>query len=360
LVTRKNKVSAEFPGCAGKFVGTKSIAEHTIVELTGTDRPGLLSEVSAVLTSMDCRVHAAEVWTHNRRCACMIYITDEDTSGPLCNVRKLVGIKERLRLVMKGDNDERRVARTNVAAEGVTHPERRLHQLMFADKDYEASEKFERSKSMGGKVDKPTITVQSSCERGYSIINVQCKDRPKLLFDTVCTLTDMQYDVFHATATVDPFGPLALQEFHIRQMDGQTLSPGAEEQVKKCLEAAIERRSSKGLRLELCTGDRVGLLSDMTRIFLENGLSVTRADVSTQGDKAINVFYVTDPSGNPVDKTVERIRRNYPILGVKERSSISESPQVKEQASSPLSSFLKSSERFFQGLTTGWKMSTVA
>jgi len=116
----------------------------------------------------------------------------------------------------------------------------------------------------------------------------------------------------------------------------------------------------QGLRLELCTGDRVGLLSDMTRIFSENGLSVTRADVSTQGDKAINVFYVTDPSGDPVDKTVERIRRNYPILGVKEMSSISGSPQVKEQASSPLSSFLKSSERFFQGLTTGWKMSTVA
>jgi hypothetical protein len=35
------------------------------------------------------------------------------------------------------------------------------------------------------------------------------------------------------------------QEFHIRQMDGQVLSPDAEEQVKKCLEAAIERRSSK-------------------------------------------------------------------------------------------------------------------
>jgi hypothetical protein len=84
----------------------------------------------------------------------------------------------------------------------------------------------------------------------------------------------------------------------------------------------------QGLRLELCTGDRVGLLSDMTRIFSENGLSVTRADVSTQGDKAINVFYVTDPSGDPVDKTVERIRRNYPILGVKEMSSISGSPQV--------------------------------
>jgi len=110
----------------------------------------------------------------------------------------------------------------------------------------------------------------------------------------------------------------------------------------------------------------VGLLSDVTQIFRENGLSVTRADVSTQGDKAMDVFYVTDASGNPVDKTVEAIKRNYPILGVKEASpsSISSSPESSsssnEQATSPLSSFLKTSESFFQGITTGWKMSTVA
>ncbi len=122
----------------------------------------------------------------------------------------------------------------------------------------------------------------------------------------------------------------------------------------------------QGLRLELCTSDRVGLLSDVTQIFRENGLSVTRADVSTQGDKAMDVFYVTDASGNPVDKTVETIKRNYPILGVKDASpsSISSSPESSsssnEQATSPLSSFLKTSESFFQGITTGWKMSTVA
>jgi hypothetical protein len=108
----------------------------------------------------------------------------------------------------------------------------------------------------------------------------------------------------------------------------------------------------------------VGLLSDVTRIFRENGLSVTSADVSTHGDKAMDVFYVADPSGNPVDKkTVETITRNYPILGVKETSSStsksSKSPST-EQVSSPLSNFLKSSERFFQGITSGWKTSTVA
>ncbi len=117
----------------------------------------------------------------------------------------------------------------------------------------------------------------------------------------------------------------------------------------------------QGLRLELCTSDRVGLLSDVTRIFRENGLSVISADVSTHGDKAMDVFYVSDASGNPVDKkTVETITRNYPILGVKETSSSTSKSPSTEQVSSSLSNFLKSSERFFQGITSGWKTSTVA
>lgn len=55
--------------------------------------------------------------------------------------------------------------------------------------------------------------------------------------------------------------------------------------------------------------DRVGLLSDVTRIFRENGLSVARADITTRHDKAINVFYVVDASGRPVNmKVVEAMR----------------------------------------------------
>ena len=66
----------------------------------------------------------------------------------------------------------------------------------------------------------------------------------------------------------------------------------------------------QGLKLELSTGDRVGLLSDVTRIFRENGLTVTRAEVSTKGDKAINTFYVRDAAGSSVElKTLEAIRQ---------------------------------------------------
>lgn len=36
-----------------------------------------------------------------------------------------------------------------------------------------------------------------------------------------------------------------VQEYHIRKMDGRTLDAEATEKVKKCLEAAIERRSSE-------------------------------------------------------------------------------------------------------------------
>lgn len=64
------------------------------------------------------------------------------------------------------------------------------------------------------------------------------------------------------------------------------------------------------MRLELCTGDRVGLLSDVTRIFREHGLSVSRADVATNDNKAVNIFYVTDMAGHQVGtEVIEAVRR---------------------------------------------------
>ena len=47
------------------------------------------------------------------------------------------------------------------------------------------------------------VEVEDCAERGYTLVNVRCRDRPKLLFDTVCTLTDMQYVVFHGTVIAE-------------------------------------------------------------------------------------------------------------------------------------------------------------
>jgi UTP:GlnB (protein PII) uridylyltransferase len=46
------------------------------------------------------------------------------------------------------------------------------------------------------------------------------------------------------------------------------------------------------------------------RTFRENGLNVTRAEISTVENMATNVFYVTDVIGNPADpKIIESVRQ---------------------------------------------------
>ncbi|KAF5785589.1 putative ACT domain-containing protein ACR1-12 [Helianthus annuus] len=47
----------------------------------------------------------------------------------------------------------------------------------------------------------------------------------------------------------------------------------------QCIKAAIERRVSEGPKIEVCTTYRIGLLADITRIFCENNLRVTRAQL---------------------------------------------------------------------------------
>lgn len=76
--------------------------------------------------------------------------------------------------------------------------------------------------------------------------------------------------------------------------------------------------------MELCAKDRVGLLSEVTRILRENGLSVTRAGVTTVGEQAMNVFYVSDASGKPVDaKIIEALRKE---IGQTMRLNVKKAP----------------------------------
>ncbi|KAJ4950272.1 hypothetical protein NE237_027104 [Protea cynaroides] len=311
----------------GKRVGVHSIGDHTAIELIGWDRPGLLSEISAVLTNLHCNVVAAEVWTHNMRVACVLYINDDTTCRAVEDPIRLSAMEEQLKNILRGREDDEKAARTSFSM-GLTHMDRRLHQMMFAARDYEDGG-VKEGKAYAPAF-QPIITVDRCEDKGYSMVNVRCKDRPKLLFDIVCTLTDMQYVVFHAS--ISSSGPYALQEYYIRHMDGCILdTEGEKQRVIKCLEAAIRRRVCEGLSLELSARDRVGLLSEVTRIFRENGLTVTRAGVTTVGEKAINVFYVRDTSGNPVDmKAIEALRKEIGhnmMLNVKKVPSNVEAPE---------------------------------
>lgn len=93
--------------------------------------------------------------------------------------------------------------------------------------------------------------------------------------------------------------------------------------------------------MELCTDDRLGLLSDVTRTFRENGLLVARAEVSTKDQVVSNVFYVTGTAGEPADpKAIEAVRQRIGLdcLEVKEeqrpRFSRKESADAREAGQS--------------------------
>ncbi|KAE8698145.1 ACT domain-containing protein ACR7 [Hibiscus syriacus] len=282
----------------------------TVLELTGTDRVGLLSEVFAVLADLQCDVVDAKLWTHNGRIASLIFVRDCNSWSPINDSQQIDRIQARLRNILRGDNHVRSV-RTSVSSD-VFHTDRRLHQMMFADRDYERKPVLQCSGHSA-----VMVNVQNCAERGYSVVNVQCKDRAKLLFDAVCTLTDMQYVVFHAT--INTAGDKAYMEFYIRHTDGIPISSEAEKQrVIQCLRAAVERRASNGVRLELCIPDRQGLLAYVTRTFRENGLNVTRTEISTTRDTALNIFYVTDAIGNVADPDIiESVRRKIGLGNLK-------------------------------------------
>ncbi|KAL6634559.1 hypothetical protein ACP70R_027230 [Stipagrostis hirtigluma subsp. patula] len=312
LGPESNLLGAKANSSPGRSVGMHSIGDHTAIELKGHDRTGLLSEIFAVLADLQCNVLAAEVWTHRTRVACVVYVNDVATGQAIDDPRRLSQIEERLRQVLRGygggGGGDGSGAHANFAVGSPSHVDRRLHQLMHADVDVEGGDGAPTAAGAGGgDGERPAVTVEYCEEKAYSVVNVKCKDRSKLLFDIVCTLTDMQYVVFHAAVSSE--GNYGIQELFIRRKDGKTLLKDEAERVIRCLEAAIARRVCEGFTLELCGRDRVGLLSDVTRVLREHGLTVTRADVTTVGGQAMNVFYVRDASGQPVDmKTIEGLR----------------------------------------------------
>ncbi|XP_057969378.1 ACT domain-containing protein ACR1 [Malania oleifera] len=320
----------------GRAVRPKHVStDHTALEMSGADRPGLMSEISAALAEMGCHVFAAVAWTHKTRVASIVYVEDEATGGPITDAKRLAQIEQQLGCIVGthgGQNGERSSVGLTAPAPSRTHTERRLHQLMFADGDFErcgscdcggaasrsggeaegygwksggGGDGYRKKKCLG-----THVCIESCKEKGYSVVNVRSRDRPKLLFDTVCTLTDLQYVVFHAA--VSSKGSIADQEYFVRRKDGCTLVTESErKRVTQCLIAAIERRVSHGMRLDVCTRNRLGLLSDVTRLFRENGLSISRAEIGMRGEKAIGSFYVTDASGNDMVKpeTIELVRK---------------------------------------------------
>ncbi|XXG59233.1 hypothetical protein AAC387_Pa04g1351 [Persea americana] len=125
------------------LVGGEISNEWTAIELTGIDRPGLFSEISAVLTELKCNVVEAHAWSHNARIACIVHVSDELTAGRIDDPGRLATIEDHLSTVLRADtttshDDLSGIATGSPSTDGaVTHTERRLHQLVLAERDFD-------------------------------------------------------------------------------------------------------------------------------------------------------------------------------------------------------------------------------
>jgi len=98
------------------------------------------------------------------------------------------------------------------------------------------------------KFSRPDVTIQHYSHLNYWMVTIRCKDRNKLFFDTVCTLSDLNYDVYHGA--IDSEGHLAVQLYYIRPRFGDFFWDSVKAtKLRVMLEAAIQRRFPKGLKV---------------------------------------------------------------------------------------------------------------
>lgn len=113
-----------------------------------------------------------------------------------------------------------------IGGEGITmisNVERRLHQLMaslrdFDDPSSEPSTSPRSSLELQGSEEgmKAIVYIEGCYQKSYSIVSVECRDRPRVMFDTVCTLIDMQYVIFHASVRCRDGYAFQVTSSHVR------------------------------------------------------------------------------------------------------------------------------------------------
>lgn len=134
------------------------------------------------------------------------------------------------------------------------------------------------------KLGKPNVSIQPDQRWGYWIVSIRCKDRSKLLFDTVCTLADLDFDVYHGS--VDCRNDLAVLELFVRPRyhHFESIHDRIDE-VQQFLEGAIIRRFPKGLKLHVHPFDKPGCLGGLLHALKSADLCVTRCLGSVKHDR---------------------------------------------------------------------------
>jgi len=177
--------------------------------------------------------------------------------------------------------------------------------------------------------DAPAARANPNARRGAAELLVAAPDRLGLFADLAAAMTDLGADVIDArifttergqafdifylqTPMGAPFGdqaPAALRELEeaaLQAAQGDAPRRDARDQPPRPREAVFEiepevtfddAASDRFTVIEVSARDRTGLLRDLARALASQGVSVASAHIESRGERAVDVFYVSDDDG---------------------------------------------------------------
>ena len=188
--------------------------------------------------------------------------------------------------------------------------------------------------------DEPLVALDARSVRGTTAVLIYTRTRQHGFARTTAVLDQLGLDVVDAriTPTGDGF---SLDLYHVLEDDGAPITDGDRlDEIEQALwrslqqphdSVAVHRRAPRQVRmfhtptqivlsvderngrsvLELTAGDRPGLLCDVGKVLTAERIALQAAKIMTVGERAEDVFYITDLEGRPLDEAAAvRLRDN--------------------------------------------------
>ena len=187
--------------------------------------------------------------------------------------------------------------------------------------------------------DEAAVSVAGQSERGTTEVLIYAPHRRHGFARATAVLDQLGLNIVDAQITPIDNG-FSLDSYHVLEEDGTAITDGERlGEIERALWNSIQRpeesplsvsrRASRQARvfrtalhialsvdernhrsvLELVAGDRPGLLCDIGKVLWEERVELLAAKVGTFGERAEDVFYLTDRNQQPLDAaTAERLR----------------------------------------------------
>jgi [protein-PII] uridylyltransferase len=187
--------------------------------------------------------------------------------------------------------------------------------------------------------DETRVAVEAQLESSTTAVLIYAPHRRHSFARATAVLDQLGLNIVDARVTPAENG-YSLDTYHVLEEDGSMIAdPERLREVEQALWASLQnrdeaplavmRRAPRQLRvfktptqititadernarsvLELVAGDRPGLLCEVGKVFWEERIDLHGARIGTMGERAEDVFYLTDRSRRPLDEaTAERLR----------------------------------------------------